>query len=504
MSMDLYIVWSRTILLVGLLAFFGSSLILGLRKDDSESGFGPLRQGTGQDPGIRVLLTNRYLAGKEVAEGKLAHEAVDVTIYQAVVVVTPNDPDNTERQLKLPAGSRLSVMTDVNDGLVLSSREWGVGGREVRWQVSRIVIQPQATAPAANTEEASRSPALRDPTLFEANNNDAVFGLQGRRYRGSVEISWSTPKEMHVINCLPLESYVDGVVAVEMSSGYPLEALKAQAIASRSYGYAKAWAVRSSAARNPEHKPVFDVVDGLDDQDYRGTGNGPPLISRSVIETRGIVTFTDLPQGSFLFAPLFSASSGGYTAAVDTVFSDYRDAQGHVVGTSVMPAQPDPFCQPGAEGLGKGVTHWQTTEVVTPGMIRQELRKLVERTKDPRLEQLGFIKDLRVGKRSAISNRVETIIIHHTLGDPIELPAHLFRMAIGPGRIRSTLWSADSPKRIDSQDDKNTKNYQITSYGWGHGVGMSQISAWEMARQGWVAKNILTFFYPRVTLRTLW
>jgi SpoIID/LytB domain protein len=497
MQLDRIIFWARAILLVSLLAFFGGSLVSGLLQDDRESGFGPLRQGTGQDPGIRVLLTNRYLAGKEVAEGKPVHEAVELTIYQPVMVVTPDDAENVERQLKLPAGSRLTILTDVNDGLVLSSRDWGAGGKEVRWQVSRIVVQPQQTVPAATAEEAARSPARRDPTFFEADNTDAVFGLQGRRYRGSAEISWASAKNMRVVNCLPLDAYVDGVVAVEMSSGYPLEALKAQAIASRSYGYSKAWAARTA------HQ-LFDLVDGFDDQDYRGTGNGPPLISRAVIETRGIVTFTDLPQGAFPFAPLFSASSGGYTAAIDTVFHDYRDAQGHLLGTGVMPAQPDPFCQPGAEGLGKSVTHWQTTEVITPGMIRQELHKLAERTKDPRLEQLGYIKDLRVGKRSAISNRVDTVIIHHSTGDPIELPAHLFRMAIGPSRIRSTLWSADSPKRIDSQDDKNTKNYQITSLGWGHGVGMSQISAWEMARQGWVAKNILTFFYPRVTLRTLW
>ena len=57
----------------------------------------------------------------------------------------------------------------------------------------------------------------------------------------------------------------------------------------------------------------FDVVDGVDDQDYRGTGNGPPIIGRAVVETRGIVTYTDLPQGSYPFAPLFCASSGGYT-----------------------------------------------------------------------------------------------------------------------------------------------------------------------------------------------
>jgi len=496
MNPDLIIAWIRAFLLLGLLTFFGSSLVVGLMQDDRASGFGPLRQGTGQDPGIRVLLASRYIGGKEASEAKPVHEAVDLTIFQPVSVVSPDSPDHAERQLTLPAGSRLMILTDTVDGLVLSSREWGSGGREVRWNVSRVVIQPQNTAPAATTEEAAVSPARRDPTAFEASDNDAVFGLQGRRYRGAVEVSWASAKDMRVVNCVPIEAYVEGVVAVEMSSGFPLEALKAQAIASRSYGYAKAWAARVADRK-------FDVVDGIDDQDYRGTGNGPPIIGRAVVETRGIVTYTDLPQGSFPFAPLFCASSGGYTAAVDTVFTGYSDAQGGVLPSSIMPTQPDDYCQAGAEGLGKAVTHWQTTEVITPGMIRQELRKMAERTKDPRLEQLGFIKDLRVGRRSQTSNRVETVVIHHTLGEPIELPAHLFRMAMGPGRLRSTLWSLDSPKRIDS-DDKQTKNWQIVSQGWGHGVGMSQISAWEMARQGWVAKNILGYFYPRVVLRTLW
>ena len=137
MQLDRIIFWVRAILLVSLLAFFGGSLVSGLLQDDRDSGFGPLRQGTGQDPGIRVLLTNRYLAGKEVAEGKPAYETVDLTIYQPVIVVTPDDAENVERQLKLPAGSRLTIMTDVNDGLVLSSRDWGAGGKEVRWPANR-------------------------------------------------------------------------------------------------------------------------------------------------------------------------------------------------------------------------------------------------------------------------------------------------------------------------------------------------------------------------------
>jgi peptidoglycan hydrolase-like amidase len=494
MVTDAIIAWIRAILLLGLLAFFATSLCVGLLHDETAGGFGRLQQGTGQDPGIRVLLANRYSGGKEIADPTRSHDTIELTIYQPVDIVTPDDPTNPDRHLTLASGAKLTLLTDVIDGLVLASREWGNGGREVRWPVTRVVVQPQNTLPASVDADA---PGRRDATTFEAANADSVFGVQGRRYRGSAEITWSSAKDMRLVNCLPIEAYVDGVVAVEMSSGYPLEALKAQAILSRAYGFARAWHART--ARQP-----FDVVDGINDQDYRGTGNGPPLISRAVVETRGIITFTDMPQGSFPFAPLFCASSGGFTAAVESVFPNERDTQGRILPLGIMPAQLDPFCQAGAIGLGKADTHWQSTEVITPGVIRTELRKLAERTNDPRLSQVGFIKDIRVGQRSTISNRVETVMIHHTLGDPIELPAHLFRMAIGPSRIRSTLWSADSPKRIDSADNRNTKDYQITCLGWGHGVGMSQISAWEMARQGWVARNIIAHFYPRVILRTMW
>jgi SpoIID/LytB domain protein len=497
MTIDLIIRWVRAIILLGLVAFFSINLCVGLLRDEQVGGFGRLQQGTGQDPGIRVLLANRFVAGKEVSEALPTHEAIELTMYQTVDIVTPDDPDNPERRLSLPAGAKMTVLTDVSEGLILSSRDWGIGGKEIRWEASRIYVMPQNTVPAAADEAAKNAPARRDPSSLEAANADAVFGLQGRRYRGCAEIEYASPKDMRLINCLPIEAYVDGVVAVEMSSGYPLEALKAQAIISRSYGYARAWRSRNAGQR-------FDVVDGVNDQDYRGTGHGPPLITRAVVETRGIVTFTDLANGSFPFAPLFSASSGGFTASVDSVFPNERDVYGQPLPPGIMPAQPDPYCQPGAEGLGKAQTHWQTTEVLTPGHIRAELRKLAERTGDSRLNQIGFIKDVRVGKRSTISNRVDSVQIHHTLGEPIEISAHVFRMAMGPSRIRSTLWSPDSPKRIDSTGDRIPKDYQITSLGWGHGVGMSQISAWEMARQNWLAKNILLHFYPRVILRTLW
>jgi peptidoglycan hydrolase-like amidase len=494
-EVEVVVKWVRAVLLLGLLAYFAVSLVIGLARDESAGGFGRQHQDGSQDPGVRVLLANRSNKATEPSRG---FERIEwLTILQTVDVVTPDDPGNGERRLVLRGGAKLLVLlAEGTDGMVLSSTEWA---REVTWPVSRIRVVPHTTAPALTEVEAKAGLGRRDPLFFEAADNDAVFMFQGRRYRGSAEIIWRGPKEMLLVNVLPLEAYVQGVIAVEMSPSYPLEALKAQAIVSRSSAYAHAWTART--ARQP-----FDLSDGGDDdQDYRGTGNGTGLISRAGFETRGIITCTGQSNGIYVFAPDFCASSGGYTAGIESVLPDPRDAQGRPLPLAIMPAQPDPYCQAGAEGLGDRATHWQTTVVLRGTDIRAGLIRLCKLNNDSR--PIGFTKDLRVGRRDPRSNRVETVLIHHTQGDPIELPAHVFRMILRDDKDRpllhSTLWSPDSPSKIDSPD-KLTKLWKITCVGYGHGVGMSQISAWEMARQGLSARSILGFFYPGVVLRTMW
>jgi peptidoglycan hydrolase-like amidase len=499
MNFDLAISWLRAFLLLGLLGFFAFNLVTGLLKGHPNDEFNGIKIGWGQDPGVRVLLQNRSgppLGKDQPPEPSRLFEAVDITILQTVDVITPNDPDNLERRVTLRSGAKLIALPDATDGIVLASKDWGAGGKELRWAVTHVYIEPQATNPSATPAEAKVGPGRRDPTKFEAANGDAVFTIQGRRYRGSLDLMWASPKELVAINCVPLEAYVDGVVAVEMSPSYPLEALKAQAIASRSYAFTHEWLAHTA-------RQAFDVIDGEDDQDYRGTGNGTGLVTRAVVDTRGIVTHTDLSHGNYPFAPLFSASSGGFSENINHVFPDARDARGHPITSDVMPAQGDVYCRPGAESLGNTSTHWQTTVVIKPADIRAALTRLYKRSGDPRLSQVGYIKDLRVGMRDPKSNRVESVLISHTQGEPIELNAHLFRMMIGPGLIHSTLWTSESPKKIDSADGR-TKDYQISCLGWGHGVGMSQISAVEMARQGLSAPAILGYFYPRAILRQLW
>ena len=501
MTADTIIRWVRGALLLGLLAYFALSLYRGLARDESAGMIGQQSLTTRPDPGVRVLLANRIVrsGADAAAEPSRWHEdKVEFSILQQVLVVTPDDPDNSERQLLLKPGASLTVLVNGPDGMMLNSAGWGRDGREKSWNVSRIRLLPVATFPLPVDHE---SLSRRNPCLFEAADRDAVVAFAGRRYRGAIEILWHSAKDLAVVNCLPLESYVEGVVAVEMSPSYPLEALKAQAIVSRSYAYVRQCQVQLAKSRQP-----WDVVDGIEDQDYRGTGNGSRVVTQAVIDTRGTVTCTDMSFGSYPFAPLFCASSGGYTADVRTVLRDPRDAYGHALPISLMPSIKDDYCLAGAQGLGYTGSHWATTTVLKGPDIRVAVNRYLKQFGDK--WKIGYVKDLKVGRRDPFSNRALTVLIHHTEADapsPMEIPANDFRMILGPSLIRSTLWSAESPRRIDAvEKNTNTKNHQIQCLGYGHGAGMSQISAWEMARQGHNAKFILEYFYRGVVLGTKW
>src|SRR5690606_40753395 len=116
----------------------------------------------------------------------------------------------------------------------------------------------------------------------------------------SLEVRFVSSKQVHAINLLPIEAYVEGVIAIEMKASYPLEALKAQAIASRTYAYAKAWAAHLG-------KRPFDLSDALDDQDYHGHGLGGDTTARAVRETAGQILLT--PRLRQPFVPQFCAAN---------------------------------------------------------------------------------------------------------------------------------------------------------------------------------------------------
>jgi stage II sporulation protein D len=144
---------------------------------------------------------------------------------------------------------------------------------------------------------------LQQPLTFRPGK--APLQLGSTAYRGSIEVDVSG-NTLLAVNVVGLDAYVRGVIAREMPKSWPLEALKAQAVAARSY----ALAVRRGG--------LFDLYADTRDQAYGGIAAETATTNQAVADTKGRV----LDYGGKPAMTYFFSSSGGQTAAIADVFPD--------------------------------------------------------------------------------------------------------------------------------------------------------------------------------------
>jgi stage II sporulation protein D len=142
-------------------------------------------------------------------------------------------------------------------------------------------------------------PALKAPFTFAAQQPLVV---RGKPYRGTIVVS-SNGKQLQVINTVGLELYLQGVVPAEMPSSWSAEALKAQAVAARSYALA-----------NLKKGRAFDLFGDTRDQVYGGVAAEFPTTSAAVDATKGQVVLYNNKVADTLF---FSTSGGRTTSSLE-------------------------------------------------------------------------------------------------------------------------------------------------------------------------------------------
>ncbi|WP_168121639.1 SpoIID/LytB domain-containing protein [Paenibacillus sp. HB172176] len=184
--------------------------------------------------------------------------------------------------------------------------------------------------------------------LWISSTGDQPIGLSeryNRTYRGGFELS-SFNNKLAVVNELPFEEYLYSVVAVEMYSSWPLEALKAQAVAARSFVLSKGFTFQ-----------IAHVVDTTLSQAYSGTGVEQAASTEAVNETNGEVMLYD---GKPIEA-LYSSNGGGMTA-------DAIEAWGTEVPYLKSVQSPD-------ESAEEGLLHWYYVQLPDGklGYIREDL-----------------------------------------------------------------------------------------------------------------------------------
>ncbi|WP_261800425.1 SpoIID/LytB domain-containing protein [Paenibacillus sp. PAMC21692] len=173
-----------------------------------------------------------------------------------------------------------------------------------------IIRRDHAVSAAANvSHELYQFPVTGDMKTWIAPAGEAFITLverSNRTYRGSFELS-SVNGKMAVVNELPFEQYLYSVVAVEMYTSWPLEALKAQAVAARSYALNKGYGFQ-----------IAHVVDTTLSQVYNGASVEAQSSTEAVEATAGVVA---LHNGKVIEA-IYSSSAGGMTADATEAWSN--------------------------------------------------------------------------------------------------------------------------------------------------------------------------------------
>jgi len=202
--------------------------------------------------------------------------------------------NQAQKTTALPA-NRSSVST-ANPYIRLASRSSNIPSREL-------------VASSSNSAKLFSSSA---PVLFASDDETkAPVRFNDKPYRGRIEVFANSRGLLTVVNVIALEDYVRGVVANELSpGGYPaLEALKAQAIAARTY------AVRN---RGQFMSQGYDLLPTTRSQVYRGLTSEQPLSTRAVDETRGMIaTYEGQPINA-----LYTSTCGGRTEDASNIFNE--------------------------------------------------------------------------------------------------------------------------------------------------------------------------------------
>jgi stage II sporulation protein D len=267
---------------------------------------------------------------------------------------------------------------------------------------------------------------------------------------------------LQIVNVLDLDTYVMGVVQPELGSlNLPIEALKAQLVASRSY-------ILALGDRHP--KQDFDFCDTTHCQVYAGIGQYPARFIKAATATRGVyLSYKGRPAAAF-----FHHSCGGETASVQDIWPGPKVPYLRHIQDGPT---DHPFC-----GIGSR-QQWHFTATISALHSCFQKENWIHGR-----EALDSVRVIRFN----LSGRAAQILIQSS--QPRWVGAEAFRHAVNRYFGREVLLSTwFTVSRVGN-------SYEFRGRGWGHGVGMCQVGSITMAKRGYTYQQILTHYFPGTNL----
>lgn len=278
----------------------------------------------------------------------------------------------------------------------------------------------------------------------------ASLVVNNRVYRGDVSIFKENSGRFLVVNILDLESYVKGVLCHEISHKWPLDAIKAQAVAVRTY------AIYQKEMMKMKN---YDLKADTSSQVYGGKSSEMHKTNRAVNFTHGEI----LNFSGRIFPTFFHATCGGTTENAGELWKISKESEPLKGGRLCS------FCLESPHYYWKVTMDLKTLERKLAGVYKTD----------------EALKNIVVSERNGMG-RIRALELKSSGNASFIISAKDFRQLVGPDVLRSTNFT------MGIESDRVT----FTGKGWGHGVGLCQWGAYGMSKKGYDYKQILEFYYP--------
>ena len=287
------------------------------------------------------------------------------------------------------------------------------------------------------------------------------------KYKGTLLIHLLPDRKLALVNEIDLEEYLKGVVGKEMNLSEGVEALKTQVIAARTYAVTEQRLDRLRRVKGEK----FDLYDDERSQMYGGLERATSTAERLVDETRGLfLVYNGKPVRTF-----YSSACGGHIEPAWEVLGEETEKMPPLAGTKCD------YCQ------RRAIFRWKDPVVISKKDIAE--RCLPKELQDKKVKTVDISRTLPGG------HAVEVTVTLENSSRVVKLNAVTeFKRCVAE-RFRSTLWD-----RIEDRGD----SIAIIGRGYGHGAGLCQVGAYEMAKDGRSAAEILEYYFPGAKVQKLY
>lgn len=352
------------------------------------------------------------------------------------------------------------------------------------------------------------------------NSEECFLSINGITYRDGVSLLKDATSRITVINKVTVERYIKGVLNAEMSYAYPAEALKAQAVTARSY----------ALANIGKHKKYgFDICASNCCQVYKGVSAEYPETNAACEATKNLI----ISYGGKIVPGFYYANSGGHTQnsedvwssplgylrAVKDDFAPFYSWSGQISFDELKTKLDNKGYNPGkikSVYIGRRYTSGAVAEFVIEGSNEK-----ITLTKENVRTTLGLaaVKSTLFSMGASANPEIKTDsadavlslytssgpssiknTIHIVSGDGQVTETELELITIFDGKNMIELKSLQAQATEFTQETVTSGQVFFSGLGYGHGVGMPQSSAKEMAYKGYNYSDILNFFYTDIKI----